>query len=501
MAKSTRKKADSPADSGTSTKDNITDIPHEEVPNSKDATPVEAQLVTVEDQIKLELAKFNVADAAIAQLKEAYGALVITGPDDKKGYEAVKKAWNEIRSKRTGLEKKGKELRSGYTVIAKAIGAEEDRLIELINPLEEDLYKKWKAIDDEKERVKKEKEEAEQAQLMARVEEIQTLGMTFADGFYQIGGTVSVDVASLRAYNDEQYEKLKGFITARKAELDKAAEEKAAADKAEQDRRDKEAADLKKQQDELREQQAELQRQKDELEQQKQEAAKLKRDNRIAKVTALGMTYNERSDLFEFDNGFKSVTHEGALLFDLDEYGFTEHTNVLAGLIKESKDGKAQHDEQVRQEQAEKERLEKFIAESLESIGMTFSHARGRFIYSNTELDPIEVTWNDFVGMDDAAIATKAHELGDQIADQKAQVEKIQADRKAEQDRKDQEARDEQARQDNLALSDRDRFFKDVARIEAAVAELSEANYKTKKFKTLAANLKNNISQELENAK
>src|SRR5690349_345249 len=154
MAKAAKKTAATGGDSTQPPKpplqqQHVQDIPHEEV-KLPDVTDPEAQ-------IKTEIAKFNLADAAIEKLKQEYGSLTITDVKDKAGYDAVKAAWQDTRSKRTGLEKKGLELRGAYKIITKAIGKEEDRLIKLLEPLETELHGKWKAIDDEKERVKKEK--------------------------------------------------------------------------------------------------------------------------------------------------------------------------------------------------------------------------------------------------------------------------------------------------------------------------------------------------------
>src|SRR5687767_9052478 len=151
-------------------KTSIEDIPHEPIESqqAEQGAPKVEEAEVIDDQKNLELTisreikRFQLADAGIEQLKKQYGDLVITGIDDKDGYKAVKAAWNEVRSKRTGLEKKGLAIRTDYTVVTKAVKKEEDRLIDLITPLEDGLYKKWKAIDDEKEAEKKRKEKEEQ---------------------------------------------------------------------------------------------------------------------------------------------------------------------------------------------------------------------------------------------------------------------------------------------------------------------------------------------------
>lgn len=535
MAKSARKKtggADTTASPGNN---HIVDVAHEEVAVNKETqtTTTEVQVITVEDQIRQELAKFNLADQGIAKLKEEFGDLVITGPDDKAGYKAVKEAWNLVRSKRTGLEKKGKDLRGDYTVITKAISGEEKRLTELITPLEDDLYKKWKAIDDEKDRLKKEKEEAEQKQLMARIEEVQTLGMTFADGFYQIGGTITVDVASLRQFNDEQFGKLKQAITNKKAEMDKAAAdaEQQRRDQEEQQRKDREA--MEKEKEELRKQRREVRLGKLEAigmeisgegaeeravfqwikvytaalldlstdewnkfldtttaeisKYKKEEADKQRRGSRIEKVKAMG--FITKGDNFEFDNGHKTITHGIDTLIEMDDYGFGEHFKILEGMVTEANQAKAAHDKQVEEEKKALEDHKKFIAASMDRAGMLFSYTAQAFYWEDKNT-AITVKFSELIPLSEPEISDKAGNLQTQIAEAK----KLTADA-------DKAAKDQAAKEENNALSDRDRFFKEVAAIEVAVNALSSANYKSKKFQTMAANLRETLTQDLQNVK
>lgn len=461
----------------------IEDVAHEEVPiiDKPSTTGEVVHILTIDQQISRELARFSPADAGISKLKEQYGALKITSQDDKAGYKAVKEAWNIVRSTRTGFEKKGKDLRSDYTVITKAISKEEDRLVELITPLEDDLYKKWKAIDDEKERVKREAEEAEQAQLMKRVEEIQILGMTFVDGFYQIGGTISVDVASLRGFNEDQYSKLKGAIQAKKAELDKAEADRLEQKRKDDERLQKEQDDLKRQQDDLKKQQDDLRKQQEQLKRDQEAAAKIKRDNRINKLVDMGMTYNERQDMLEFDNGFKSVTHSGAMLFEMDDYGFDEHTKILADLIKESKDSKAKHYQELERLRIDTENHKKFIAASMDRAGFSFSYTNQSFFWEDKNT-AIEISFSELIRLDESQVSEKAQAYGIKIQEAK----KLTADK----DKAEKEAADKEAK---LALSDRDRFFADVAGIEAILTEIKPDDYKTKKFQGVAAKLKADI--------
>lgn len=488
MAKSARKKP-VVQEAGAGDNGNIVDVEHVEVPHTETENQgLTVQVLTIEEQVSRELARFSPADAGIAKLKEQYGGLVINGQEDKAGYKAVKEAWNLVRSTRTGLEKKGKELRADYTVITKAIGKEEDRLVELITPLEEDLYNKWKAIDDEKERAKKEQEEAEQARLMKRVEEIQTLGMTFADGFYQIGGTISVDVASLRGFNDDQYEKLKGAITAKKAELDKIEADRKEQERLENEKREQEAEKLRQDQKKLDDERAEFERQKKELEEAKAETARLKLENRINQLLALGMTKGGRT--MDFDNGYLDFSTPIEDVANCSDEAwptfFKDHQEGIADRNRQRDEYQAQK----KAEQEEKDRREKFIAESLTAVGFTYDYNSKLFKWTSTEVDPVEATWNDFTGLDDAAIATKAHQLGDMITAAKQEEKRIQDERQAE-----------QQKQEKLAMSDKERWASEFGSIEKAILAMVPGQFKTKVYQQKSQNLLNNLTNLLKQYK
>ena len=541
MKKAASKKNGGAVNTGTPGNNHTQDIEHEEVhvpeKDKQDTTTVAVEVLTVEQQIKNELVKFNLADAGIAKLKEEFGGLVISGPDDKVGYKAVKDAWGLVRSKRTGLEKKGKELRADYQVITKAIGKEEDRLIDLITPLEEDLYKKWKAIDDEKERLKREAEEAEQKRLMDRIEEVQTLGMTFVDGMYQIGSTITIDVASLRQFNDEQYGKLKQAIQNKKAEMDKAAAdaEKLRQEQEEKQRQDREA--LEKEREELRHQRREVRIGKlealgleisgtgpDEVavykfvqlkttelldlstddwnnqlqnitkninELKKDEADRQQRIDRTNKVKDLGFVL--KAENFFFDNGHKTITYGIATLMDMDDYGFGEHLKILADMVTEANQSKINHELQMEKEKKAQEDHKKFIAASMERAGLLFSYTAQVFYWEDKNT-AITVKFSDLLTLSEPEISDKAGALEVQIAEAK----KLTADA-------DKAAKDLADREEKAALSDKDRFLTETAAIQVTLNNLSTASFKSKKYQQLAAKLAADLSgilsKELQNVK
>lgn len=456
---------------------NTIDIPHEVIepkPNGVAVTPI---VETVDDTIRHEIAKFNIADSAIEQLKNVYGSLVINGPDDKDGYNKVRGAWSEIRTKRTGIEKKGLELRNQFKVVTTAISKEEDRLVALITPLEDELHKKWKAIDDEKERAKKEQEEAEGRKLMSRIEQLQTVGMSFKDGFYQIGDTITADVASLRAMPDETFEKLKAAVVKKAAELKKAADDEAELKRQAEAEQERQRQELKQQQEEIAEQQRQLKAQKDEM-------AKQLREMRLGKLFAIGMEL-EGTDVIKW----QSVRLYIAPLIEMTADEFSRTVDTTAGQIKELKDKQAQEAETARLAKAERERKQKYMANCLEAAGLKYNWAAGTFNFANNFLDLV-VVWEDLADLDEAAIALKAQEFGEQITKAKAQ----------QQEWDDEKERENQAAE-KLAMSDLQLWNKKLDKLAIDIMAFGPGEFKSDKFKKRAAAFMEKISDAIKDAK
>lgn len=467
--------------SGTGDKGAIQDIPHEEVQVTEEKkTDGMVTVITIDQQIRNEIAKFNVADAAIAEMKKQYGDLVINGQEDKAGYKAVREAWGLVRSVRTGLEKKGLELRKDYQVITKAISGEENRLIVQVTPLEEDLYKKWKAIDDEKERIKKEKEEEEQKQLMARIEELQVLGMAFNDGFYRIGDTIAMDVATLRSLPDDQYDKLKIAVTNKAAEIKKADEDARLKKQQEDDELKRQQDELKKQQDELKKQQDQLRLQQEQMDKDRREAAKLKLEMRSLKLAGLGMVIKDGNA--KFDNGFDGFTESLAEVTEMDEATFTKFLEETTGHIKDIMDRKAIHDEQVRKENEEKDRREKYIHAEMQAAGMVFNFGAKEFEFKAGAVH-LRADFNLFAGLSDEEIASVAKDFKTKVKEAKDIEAKAEKERQKEADR-----------QGKLALTDKQRWAETVQEIDGLVGKIDPNHYKTKTYQDKAKYLRERLS-------
>jgi len=455
----------------------VTDIPHEEISQSNGLTHV-AKVITTEEQIKLEVAKFNLADSAIEAMKQNFEGLTIAGAEDKTGYKKVREAWGEVRSTRTKLEKKGLELRNGYTVITKAIKKEEDRLIELITPLEEDLYKKWKEIDEAKELEKQRAIEEEQRLTMARVEAVLAAGMEFKDGFYCIGDAISMDVATLRALPDDQFERLKTAITAKweEIQLKKHEAEMASIRAAEEMQRQRE--ELERQQREMRQAQEELRLERERVEVEKKEAKMAKISQRFEELLRLGMVYRDFQDCFSYG---EDITITDDQIEKYDEAGWKSLVNnakVDIEIVKEKAEAYRL------QQEAEKSALEarkKDIAERAEKAGLKYSYQRNVFEFVSPFFS-VQMDFGQLLQFSEKELKGWFGTVEVRIFEANAQMKKQRQDEQA--------AAEKEAK---LGLKDKERFALLVASLEETAGMIDPAEFKTKSFQAMASSLRDRI--------
>ncbi len=175
---------------------------------------VEEKDITVEDVISTEIKKFNLADAKIAELKEQFKDLEISGVEDKDGYKAVSEAIKIVRTYRTGVEKVRKQIKEGYLKTGRAIDEEAKRLTALLEEIENLLKDKKQEIDDEIQAEKDRQEAEAQAKTDKRVEELEAVGIKFDGRFYSIGEDVSVDIVTIKDFTDEQFAEFKNRVSA-----------------------------------------------------------------------------------------------------------------------------------------------------------------------------------------------------------------------------------------------------------------------------------------------
>lgn len=153
---------------------------------------------TDQEFIDSQLKKYNVTDAALAEIKQRYGELAVHGPDDKAGYDAVKAAIADVRSIRTGIEKKRKELKDLALRYGRAVDDEAKRLTSEVSQIEERLKV-------EKERTDKEIEDKKNAAMLLRTQALIDAGFIF-DGNFYYAGSVIIHPSKLMDYDDAAFD-------------------------------------------------------------------------------------------------------------------------------------------------------------------------------------------------------------------------------------------------------------------------------------------------------
>jgi hypothetical protein len=115
---------------------------------------------------------YNITNQAISELRTKYAALKAS---DKVSYKAVTQALSEVRSYRTGVEKKRTDYKADALEYGRRIDAEAKRVTALLLEIENPLKIQKETYDIEQERIKKEAEEKEKLRVTAIIERIERI--------------------------------------------------------------------------------------------------------------------------------------------------------------------------------------------------------------------------------------------------------------------------------------------------------------------------------------
>lgn len=118
--------------------------------------------IVAEDLKSTHVVEYSVSDAAIEKLRERYSGLTIANTAD---YERVRVGIGEIRDIRVQVEKTRVELKADALAYGRKVDAEAKRITAMLLEIEEPLKLEKQKVDDEKARVKREKEEAERRRI------------------------------------------------------------------------------------------------------------------------------------------------------------------------------------------------------------------------------------------------------------------------------------------------------------------------------------------------
>lgn len=143
---------------------------------AKDKTIITSGL-TVPEVFKIGDTEVN-KETLLAQ-READVKLVINGVDDKEGYKKAHALRAQYRTVRTTLEKHRKDISAPFQAYVKQLKETTDELGKIAQVGEDYFDTIMTEIDDEKARIAKEKELAEQKRIAGRINELVALGATF----------------------------------------------------------------------------------------------------------------------------------------------------------------------------------------------------------------------------------------------------------------------------------------------------------------------------------
>lgn len=353
---------------------NITDISHEPVleqagQEMEIQEVQELEAVPIETQIKNELAKFNLADSVIDNMRRKCMKLKITGLDDKAGYKKVKEAWQVVRNTRLKVGKKHTEIKADFLVLTRAMDGEKNRLTERLSPIEEYLKKQLDDYDQKKEDEKNKVENELNARLELRVKELIEHGVTFNGSFYSIGDFITLDVVTIKAMTPEVYTDLLGKIDIEHAKIVEAAKQK----ELEAEKEKETQAQLKKDNERI---QGELKEKQDKIDKQLAQIKDARTKNRVKDIEALGTTYNYSLNQWEFKNTFGKATITRQNVEDMEDEEFAP---VEQTFIESVNSLKEKQDEQEKIDQRTTAR-----GSQLNGLGMKVNMKGEQYLFQNT---------------------------------------------------------------------------------------------------------------------
>ena len=188
--------------------------------------------------------KFSIEESTITRWQEEYAKLTINGVDDKKGYDIVHGARMEIKNLRCFAKAEHKRCKAPAIKYGKDLDAELRRIEGLALPVEEILLIEEKKVDDEKARIKAEKERLRQEKIDNRIKAIAKYNVVYpvaeAEHLSDENFAAALDLAR------EQYEAAEAERVEKEAAAAKAKEEeekRLAAVREEQEKKEKELAE------------------------------------------------------------------------------------------------------------------------------------------------------------------------------------------------------------------------------------------------------------------
>ena len=358
---------------------------------TEEVTHLEISDVAIADVITEALAKQNITESLLKEMEAMADSLEIEGLTDKDGYAKVDKFRISVKNTRGLAVKLCKSGRAEHIRLQKAWVEKENYYEDRFKAVEEKLAEKQRVIDEEKDKIKLEKERVELARLSDRTAKMVSLGMTYEqETSSYILDEIKLSVVQVKSYDDFTFTTLLAAVETKFKEKEavylykKEQEELAAAEaKVLKEQQLVKEEELKKKEDELTARQkaiedAEAKAKTDaearlKAEQDAQIKAEKEKEN-IAKKVADDLLKSRMSSLFAIGFSqqgntlsFKEASIEVASLVTISDENFKNNLEVLTTQVAQIKNRIEQERlaeiEKIKLESAENER-QKIAAEN-----------------------------------------------------------------------------------------------------------------------------------------
>ena len=239
---------------------------------------IEVQELSLEKVIETKLIQNNVTEKVLSELKDRYGSLKLKALDDKESYLELKTAAKDCAKIRNLTTKVCKMGREDAVKVQKMWVAEEKRVISRIAEVEDPLDAEIAKFDAEVDRKVNEEKEMQEAAYINRQAILTRMGATYSDGEFVLGDA-SFEANLIKSSSEDIWEE--SIVPKFKEEYEKIEVVRIAAQK----KKDDEALELKRQQDELAKQQEEFRIMQDKMQKEKEDVEKKMKEVNDKKFT------------------------------------------------------------------------------------------------------------------------------------------------------------------------------------------------------------------------
>lgn len=239
-------------------------------------------IVEIVPAIVNALEKEDITKELIRARALEYGAITITGIDDREGLKIAKEARRTLVSTRTLIENTRYAINKDSLMLQRRNNAVAKELTAMITGIEEPIDKQIKAIESEIDKRRAEKAQAEAQRVSDRINQINQLGATYDGLTYTVYG-FQIDAVEVTASPDDEFAELLQQATVAR---DAYAQEQARI-----------VQEQFNESERLRLQKEEQDREAKRQEEQRKELVKMKLEARQSQLTALGFMHTQGNSM------------------------------------------------------------------------------------------------------------------------------------------------------------------------------------------------------------